>query len=224
MSGCIYCIDNDILKKLATFDLFDETINLFDASPDYINVLATAKHKFRRDWKKFQAGKIRNPEDNIVNYVKIIGLAQNLSQIVETDIDIDLFSQLSKFEDIDSGEAVLTAHVAQLLQKTEPSEVVILTGDKNYLRALAQIEISLIQDNFTHRFWCLEQLIHRAIGTYGFGTIRDKILPVRECDKAIKVVFGSGQLATENNSMETLNWYIEDLRKETGNLLAPYPH
>ncbi|QQE66718.1 UPF0179 protein [Leptolyngbya sp. BL0902] len=45
MAGRIYCIDNDILKKLATFDLFDETVSLFEASAEQVNVLATAKYK-----------------------------------------------------------------------------------------------------------------------------------------------------------------------------------
>jgi hypothetical protein len=229
LSGRIYCIDNDILKKLATFDLFDETVSLFDAAPEQINILPTAKFKFKKDLEKFEKGKLRNSEDKFINYVKTIELAEKLPQIDDLSIDKNLttkklFTLLSQFEGIDQGEAILTVYVAQILQKAELFNALIFTGDKNYLRALRQVEIPLVQVNFTHRFWCLEQLILQNINTYGFEAVRNKIIPVRECDKAIKSVFGSEVLSTLENSVATLNSYIETLRTETGNLLHPYPN
>jgi hypothetical protein len=224
LTGCIYCIDNDILQKLATFDLFDETITLFDASPEQINVLPTAKFKFQRDLEKLQQGRSRNPSAQFINYKRTIELAEKLPQIADAEIDQSLFVQLSGFEGIDKGEAILTVYAAQILQKSEPSQVSIFTGDKNYLRALAGVEISIIQENFSHKFWCLEQLMLRDIDAYRFEVIRDRVVPVRECDKACKAIFGSGILSTSENSLATLNSYIETLRKETRNLLHPYPN
>lgn len=224
MSGCIYCIDNDILKKLVTFDLFERTVKLFDASLDQIKILETAKYKFRRDWEKMKAGKSRNPEDKLINYAKTIELAESLPQISDIDLDLDLAFQLSQHDGIDQGEVILTTYVAQLLQKPNPSEAVIFTGDKNYLKALAQVEIPLIEATFTHRFWCLEQLILKDIDSYGFETIRSQIVPVGDCDKAIKAVFGSGERSTSENALLTLNDYINQLRNETDNLLHPYPN
>jgi hypothetical protein len=223
LSGYIYCIDNDILKKLATFDLFDETVSLFDAIPEQISILPTAKFKFKRDLEKFKNGRSRNSEDQFINYEKTIELAEKLPQIADSSIDQDLFSLLSRFEGIDQGEAILTVYVTQIIQKSE-FQALIFTGDKNYLRALRQVEIPLIKEVFNHRFWCLEQLIYKNINTYGFEAVREKILPVRECDKAIKSVFGSGISSTQQNSIATLKSYIETLRKETGKLLHPYPN
>ncbi|WP_146141248.1 hypothetical protein [Stenomitos frigidus] len=205
-------------------DLFDETITLFDANPEQINILPTAKFKFQRDWEKLQKGRSRNPEARFINYEKTIELAEKLPQIADAKIDQSLFVQLSEFEGIDKGEAILTAYAAQILQETEPSQAFIFTGDKNYLRALAGVEIAIIQENFSHKFWCLEQLVLKAIDAYGFEAVRDKIAPVRECDKAIKAVFGSGEFSTLENSLTTLNSYIETLREETGSLLHPYPN
>jgi hypothetical protein len=185
--------------------------------------LSTAKFKFQRDREKRQKGTSRNPEAQFVNYEKTIELAEKLPQIVDAAIDQDLFVQLSQFEGIDKGEAILTVYTAQILQKIEPTQVFIFTGDKNYLRALAQVDLPVIQANFVHQFWCLEQLILKDIDAYGFEAVRDKILPVRECDKAIKAVFGSGKFSTPENSLATLNSYIETLREETGTLLHPYP-
>lgn len=224
MSACIYCIDNDILKKLATFDLFEQTIKLFDASSEETNILGTAKYKFKRDWEKFKGGRSRKAEDQFVNYERTIELAESLPQIADANIDSALFVQLSQFEGIDEGETVLTVYVAQVLQKDAASQVFVFTGDKRYLRALAKVNLPAIQQNFSHRFWCLEQLILRGIEAYGFEGIRDKIVPLRECDKAIKAVFGSGESSTPENALATLTSYIEELRRETGSLLHPYPN
>ncbi|KPQ33167.1 MAG: Uncharacterized protein family (UPF0179) [Phormidesmis priestleyi Ana] len=222
MTGCLYCIDNDIIKKLATFELFDETINLFEADRTEIRVLATAKYKFRGDLAQLNKGKCRRLEAKLINYKRTIELAETLPQISQAEVNSDLFGQLSGCEGIDAGEAILTTYVAQVLQKDETGEAFILTGDKRYLRALAQAELPELQALFANRFWCLEQLILRDIREYGFEVVRDKIVPVRDCDKACKAVFGSGAQSTEENVLSAIAAYIETLRAETGNLLHEY--
>ena len=225
MTACIYCIDNDILKKLATFDLFDATISLFNASNEQINILDTAKYKFQGDWNKLKKGKLRSPGDQVVNYERTIELTEKLSQIASVGImNTELFEQLSTIEGIDVGEAILTTCLLQVLQKEEGFQACIFTGDKNFFRALAKVDLPTIQTNFAHRFWCLEQLILKNVDYYGFEPTRARIVPVQECDKAIKAVFGSGMASTPENSLPTLNNYIESLRNETGNLLHPYPN
>ena len=223
MAGCLYCIDNDIIQKLATFSLFEETLDIFSVRSTDVRILTTAKYKFRRDWERLKAGRYRKHKATMINFEKVVTLAETLPQIVEATIDVDLFSQLSEVDGIDQGEAALTAHVAQVLQKDDAVDAFILTGDKRYLRALATAELPLVQENFVHRFWCLEQLVLLNIRKYGFEAVREKIVPVRDCDQACKVVFGSGELATESNALSALNAYIETLRDETGQLLHPYP-
>jgi hypothetical protein len=222
LTGCLYCIDNDIIKKLATFDLFDETIKLFEASSAEIRVLATAKYKFQGDLAKLEKGKLRQPEIRLVNYQRTIELAKTLPQINQAEVDSDLFQQLSTFEGIDAGEAVLTTYLAQFLQKGDAVEAFILTGDKRYLKALAQVALPGLQVLFANRFWCLEQLILRNIHEYGFDAVRDKIVPVKGCDNACKAVFGSGDRTTKENVFAAIAVYIKTLRAETGDLLHSY--
>ena len=135
MTGCLYCIDNDIIQKLATFGLFDKTIKLFEAAPNDIRVLATAKYKFQGDLAKLEKGRLRQPEARLINYKRTIELAETLPQINQAEIDSELLEQLSSFEGIDASEAILTTYVAQVLQKDEAGEAFMLTGDKRYLRA-----------------------------------------------------------------------------------------
>ncbi|HBK96016.1 MAG TPA: hypothetical protein DD001_01150 [Microcoleaceae bacterium UBA10368] len=221
MSSCIYCIDNDIIKKLATFQLFDNTLQLFDASYEQVNILETAQYKFEGDWKKFEGGKTRKPEDRLINYKQVLYLTKTLPKIPESDIiDQEIFTQLSNIENIDKGEAILTIHAIQILQKDKSAQ--IFTGDKRFIKALAKVKLPIIQESLNHRLWCLEQLVLRNIEADGFETIRDLIVPVRECDTAIKSVFGSGLNSTSDNSLATLKSYIEECRQEAGNLLNPY--
>ncbi|MEG4576675.1 hypothetical protein QUA56_28960 [Microcoleus sp. N3A4] len=220
MSSCIYCIDNDIIKKLATFQLFDNTLKLFDASYEQVNILETAKYKFENDWIKFEAGKTRKTEDRVINYKQVLSLTKTLANISQADIDQEIFIQLSSINNIDQGEAILTSHAIKLIQKDKSAQ--IFTGDKRFIKALATVNLPIIQESLNHRLWCLEQLVLRNIEADGFETIRDFIVPVRECDTAIKSVFGSGLKSTSDNSLATLKKYIEECRQEAGNLLNPY--
>lgn len=222
MTDCIYCIDNDILQKLATFKLFNETIKLFGVEATEIRVLATAKYKFQRDFVKQEKGRLRRSDAQIVNYERTIELAKALPRITQSEVDSDLFEQLIGLEGIDVGEAILTTYVAQVLKKDSAEEAFILTGDKRYLKVLAKVDLPEFQELFRHRFWCLEQLVLRDMREYGFEYVRDRVVPVRDCDKACKVVFGSGALSEEENSLPAISTYIETLRTETCELLHPY--
>jgi len=224
LAGCIYCIDNDILKKLATFDLFDQTLALFNASRQQVNILGTAQYKFQKDLDKLKKGKVRSHKDNFANYEKTIELAKCLPQMVQSNVKMGLFQELSGIEGADQGEAISTSYVVETIQQDKSAQVSILTGDKNYLRALANVEIPIVQASLTHNLWCLEQIILKNIETHGFEFVRDKVVPFRECDQAIKAVFGSSSMSTPKNSLAALESYIKELREETGNLLHPYPN
>ena len=106
------------------------------------------------------------------------------------------------------------------LQKNKSAQ--IFTGDKRFIKALAKVNLPIIQESLNHKLWCLEQLVLKNIEADGFETIKELIVPVRECDKAIKNIFGSGLKSTYENSLVTLKSYIEECRQEAGNLLNPY--
>ena len=222
MSVCIYCIDNDVLKKLATFGLFDLTLDLFDSSYQQVKILETAQYKFNRDWQKFRKGKIRKTENTLIKYEQVLELAKSLPQISDSSWDQEIFEQLSSFPNIDAGEAILTSHAIALLKKNEEAQ--IFTGDKRFLTALAQVDLPEINTYLKHRIWCLEQLVLKNMDCYGFEWVREQIVPVRDCDRAIKAVLGSGDQSSSCNAIPTLKQYIEDIRATTGSLLSLYPN
>ncbi|MDS3860189.1 hypothetical protein RIF25_05160 [Thermosynechococcaceae cyanobacterium BACA0444] len=220
MSDCIYCIDNDILKKLATFQLFEKTIQAFDVNHQDIRVLDTAKRTFRSKWERFQKGRSREPDvDRIIDYEKTLALAESLPSIKEVP-DFVLFSELANTEDIDQGGAILTTYAIQSIENG--ADILQFTGDKRFIKALAQVNLPQVEI-LRHRIWCLEQLVLKNIEIYGFETIKEVIVPRRNCDKSIKSAFGSGLKSESKNTLWVLTESIRILKQEANDLLAPYP-
>jgi len=152
LTGCVYFIDNDILRKLAIFNLFDETLKLLNASREQARILATARYKFERDWEKLKNKRAKNDQDKFINYEKTIELIETLSQMSVETVYQDLFLRLSEFEGIDQGEAILISHVIKALQEDRSAQVFMLTGDKRFLKALVKVEMPMIQIGLVHRF------------------------------------------------------------------------
>jgi hypothetical protein len=99
----------------------------------------------------------------------------------------------------------------------------LLTGDKRCLKNLNVPETNQITDYLQGKIWCLEQLILKDIEIYGFQCIQEKIYPVCDCDTNLKFIFGYSRESAEQEVREALKTEIRELRKETGNLLYPYP-
>lgn len=217
MAGCIYCVDNDILKKLATFQLFDTTLQLYETTYQDVKILATAKYKFRRSYDKFASGRSRQAVDKIINWERLLELTETLPCISAVGIDESLLIQLSDIDDVDPGEAQLVCQAISLMQKDKSAR--IFTGDKKFIRALASANLPSVHRFLTHRIFCLEQVVFENIKGVGFEKVRDLIVPVRDCDTAIKVVFGSGLDTSEVNARSALASYITDVRNESNGLL-----
>lgn len=113
------------------------------------------------------------------------------------------------------GERLLIAAT----QKVE--DFYLATGDKQCLIALASApSLSEIRKRLNGRVVCLEQLLKKSIEGQEFDEVLAKVLPGREYDGSLKAIFGSGWQATQENVLQALNGYIEDLRSQTDDLLA----
>jgi hypothetical protein len=85
-------------------------------------------------------------------------------------------------------------------------------GDKRSLRALAETRTCRpIALRLSGRVICLEQIVRRVIGHFGFAHAREKVVPARACDTALRAVFGSGFDAAEENVLIGLDSYINEL-------------
>ncbi|BAQ63219.1 hypothetical protein GM3708_3625 (plasmid) [Geminocystis sp. NIES-3708] len=223
MSDTFYCIDNDIINKLATIDLFENTLNILNTDYNHVKILVTYKYKFGKKERK------RSNQSNNYNLKKALEIANKVSKISEENINQELFIKLQNIskslndpnKKIDKGEAILISYLTD--KNTLDSSSYLLTGDKNCLRALAIPELVEIIKPLKGKIWCFEQLILKNIDKDGFNTIQDKVYPFRDCDTYLNSVFGYIIKASEDTVKEELRKEITRLQKETGNILYPYP-
>ncbi len=222
--GNFYCLDNDIILKLATCYLFDNTIQTFNISTSEVIILDSFKYKFSREIKRKRGNIIAN-----YNIEQALAVTRYCASISELNIDVAIYNKLLDFSrtsndknnKIDKGEAILISYVAY--QNQHDNSSYLLTGDKRCLKALYNSNLTEVTQCLEHKIWSLEQLILRNIEKFGFDFVKNNVFPVRDCDIVLKAVFGSGELSTSENSIHTLRGYINVLRHETGNLLHPYP-
>ena len=199
-------LDNDAILKLVAANLFCPAISSLGLTQADLRVLPTAKFYFRqsRRLKKVY------PESLLQRTLEVVNACAALTPTVDEELQ-----RLQVVEGIDPGEEVLI-----VATKTEPS-FYLVTGDKCCLTALATAgELQDIRGRLKGRVICVEQLILRVIETQGFELVLTKVLPARDYDTALKSIFGSGEKATRENVLLSLEAYIQDLRQVTEGLLA----
>lgn len=203
----IVIADNDILKKLACFDLVDEFTRAFDVGLGDVYVLNTAKHvlKSERTRKRIDAESF-NRLSAFLDAVNVISVAPDPDEQVA----------LTEQQNIDTGEAVLFSVSPRM------PGAILTTGDKRSLESLANVDDATCKSlckKLAGTVVCFEQIIERIIDCIGFDSVRDKLVLGREYDKALAIIIGSGLDATEAVVREGLASYVNDLRKKTGSLL-----
>ena len=206
-------LDNDVVEKLAQLDLLPEAKNLLKTKFGELMILETLKYKLCP--VKESKRKKRNPivTSRIEEFIKEDIIEINC--IVEDD---DLIEALT-INGLDAGEM-------QLLQALfQPENEILMTGDKRFLEALAQVDFleeKLKQINGC--MICFEQIIYFLIIELGFETIKSKVIQVLESDipidTALRACFGSKHLAVQETVIDSLNSYINNLRKNSGHLLS----
>lgn len=198
-------VDNDAILKLAACNLFWEAVTSLGLAPAGLRVLPSAKYVFRKNKKVIK----KYPQSIRDSAILIVEAC--------TEIQPDFSDELQnlQIEGIGPGENLL-------ISATRYEESFYLaTGDKRCLTALAAApQLIEIKQRLIGRVICLEQLILRLIYTQGFDEVLTKVLPAREYDTALKAIFGSGERASQENVLQALDGYIEDLRKKTEGLLA----
>jgi hypothetical protein len=199
----VICLsDNDIIHKLAACDLVAEAFAALGVGYGDVRVLPTAKHKFGVTKSSAWGERRYGPEV----FARIRDLLGRVSEI-DFVPPVDELQVLIDTEGIDTGEALLFATAAAL------GSSMLATGDKRSLRALAgSASCRGIADRIAGRVVCFEQIMCKIIGHLGFPKVKEKIVPARICDMALRAAFGSGEDATEENVLAALQSYVAELQ------------
>jgi hypothetical protein len=202
-------LDNDIIHKLVALNLFYDAIDALQVERSNLQVLPTA-------WLWFQGQRRKARQYSDVIWDASIAVVSGCKQI-QVDRDAGCLMEneyLSQFQnDIHDGERELI-----LATRSQP-DFVLLTGDKVCMRALPQLKAE-IYGRLAGRVICFEQVVLLLIRRLGFELVKERVVPMRECDKALWACFGSGDRATEENVVVNLEDYIEGLRREAPGLLV----
>lgn len=206
--------DLDALSKLSAWGLYDEACRMLGTVPADVRVVRSFAPQLRGDrhgrWstRLTAAGRLRA--------LRAADAGRDDFPIREADADLLLsLEQRADTFRVDEGERALIAGVLY----HEGS--LLTTGDKNALRALTgERACSDICRRLDGRVIHLEQVVLRLIDGQGFEAVRERIVPVRSCDRAIAAAFGSGMAATEANVRTYLAQSVDELRRDTGGLLA----
>ncbi len=207
----IYLSDNDVLEKLAICDLLDDALEAFDADRSDVLVLRTLKHRIG-------IGSPRPKTVGRLGEAAATRLVQFLATVNEvqsySETDHDLLESLDEGVEIDPGEIILLSATDSI------SDYLLLTGDKRCLRAVASHPACAhIAARIQRRVVCFEQIVRRIIDRKGFVAVRSKVVPVLNCDAALRAAFGSGEISTEENVCACLDSYIAEIRRFPVDLL-----
>jgi hypothetical protein len=209
LDSTLVYIDNDIILKLCTCGLFWEPIAALEFAKDNLRILDSAQFVFMGNRK---VKRQYDPIDLAIRE-KAIALVTTLKTVAASASNPLLGLDCPG---LDQGEAILIGEAI-----TQPS-FYFMSGDKTCFRALWKYkELAEVREKLCGRVICLEQLIRFLIEAQGFETVRDRVVPVRECDQVLKAIFGSREESKRENSLATLAGYLEELDRDCPGLLAP---
>lgn len=200
--------DNDVLIKLATFDLVDEAAKALGVNFSETYILPTAKYVFR----------VKNPAKAANKYGA--KAASRLADIVRSTKEISWVDHedVQKFETIagiDPGEAVLFSATK------ERDDFLIATGDKRCIKTLvAHPQCTDIVERVAGKVVCFEQVIGRTCGNAGFALVRERVCPALSCDGTIGNAFANGLSTVEGDAIAYLDGRTQELRMLARDILA----
>lgn len=209
-------LDNDVVYKLAQMDLLEEAVQALGFTLSSVQVLNTLRfHANSRRIKK------RLGEDALK---KVITFIDSVNEC-DTPASTELLIAAEGVKGLDPGEL-------QLLQALldSPNEKIMITGDKNFLRAFANT--SVLYDSvqkLQEKFISFEQIVLCLMGSIGFDRVKRAIsnaLQVNQSkqpfDMTMRICFGNVDHILEEDVRERLESYISDLRRNTLGLLLQF--
>ena len=200
--------DTDIILKLCALNLVEEGINAIGVSHDSIYTLTATKYVIgsRRVRTKYS-------ETTLKAAIAFVETTIPLTEEHDTHLISD---KISSTPHIDAGEAQLFAGGI-----VRP-KAIVATDDKRSLESLSQAP-GLQEEcaKLNGRIITLLQVIDRILDEYEFGDVLERVIPARDCDTALRAVFGSGYKCNEKRVRASIQSYIASLRKQTGELLTP---
>ncbi|SRR6266480_4650900 len=209
-------VDNDILVKLARYDLYSDFLPEIGVSPAEVGLHPLAQYSLGlRDPKRVQR-KAGSP----AAATRVIAAAKSASLVSTTHQEQQLAAEFVARANqaglqIDVGEATLFA-----IGSVRPVSI-IATGDKRSVRALSTLQPSIGQAAaLSGHILCLEQIIEIILRARGVGYVGPRIRADSAADISVSACFG-GVGTSQNDVLLNLARRTAELRARSGALLMP---
>lgn len=212
----ITLIDNDIILKMAKWDLMNELIGIAGGNLEKIFHLPTCIYALCSPNNQLKALKRCGNQTTIDRVRAFCDTTKTISQPKE----LRWLEMLNDIPAIDVGEVLIFSTGA------ENSDSFTFIGDKRSLCALAETKAAIKAFMaLKGRVKCLEQIIAEMIGIHGCTSIGKKLRACPTADKTISIVMGStGTEMQEAEIWKGLMSYYSCLYDKTARLLAPFPN
>ncbi len=201
-------LDNDVLGKLASWNLLEDGIRACGFELSDVRYLPTA-----RFWLGLAGKKECNYPPEVQDRLRALLSAGQPCADDPAAHD----AVLPKVDDIDPGEAILLAQAAR------SASSLLATGDKRCIRAVvAAPGCSTFVQMLAGRVLCLEQVLLRAIERLGFDEVKKRVVGSNQLalDTAVRAAFGSGMQADDINACGSLERRVKTLAGEAAGMLA----
>ncbi|MCE7604510.1 hypothetical protein [Vibrio fluvialis] len=212
-------IDNDIVHKLAQLDLLEDATPLLRERYGNLEVLNTLRFKFcpAKASKREKQDRKHTPE--------VTSRIQNFIDTEATEVDCEI-TDVALLEAMAMSDDGLDVGEMQLLQSMiGRDESIMFTGDKRFLKALAQDEnISMHMEKLEEAFVCFEQIMIFLIKEFSFEYVKQKFLLALslglKVDSTLRMCFEGLELANESRVFENLQLNVASLRRDTQSYLS----
>ena len=205
-------IDNDVVLKLAIYDLLQSLPELFadQAEPVDLIVLDSARYKLLPRRNRHE---LCGTEEVAARIESFLRQATILSLDV---VDLDLFDALNASPGIDPGEALLFSGAAKF------SQARVLTGDKRALGGLATQGCLGITEALNGKIIVMEALM-QGFADLDHCRVQKSVRANPKADKALTNAFGVESPASVDSVREGLESYRKIVRKSIGGLANDGP-
>ncbi|MBX3648872.1 MAG: hypothetical protein KF853_13535 [Rhodocyclaceae bacterium] len=204
-------IDNDALLKLASYDLLDTALTMFNIRPEDIHVLATARYALLPAKDRLRHCKIEECASRLESFLA------KATKLTPDGLNVGMLDALTSKPGIDPGEALMLGTAASAPDSH------IITGDKRALEALqAGKGLDDVCEALAGRVLSLE-LLFLFLVEGDFAQVQAHVRSRPGVDKALTYAFGVSTPANLDSVRAALDSYVGHLRHLTGSLLHPSP-
>lgn len=205
-------IDNDVVIKMAAYDLCDDLVEISTCSSQPPAMLGVGRYVVSS--RLSRSSELRDGAAALARFEAVLEgflLVEPTEEEISAAADLESAAAGLNLR-LDGGESQL---LAVLVSR---SASLLLTGDKRAIRAIAKVAFNHSRGKIV----CLEQLVRALLDRLPVGQLKEKICREPLADRAIANCFSCTSSAdvSVDDVQKAIDSYINHLREDVTDILA----